>query len=159
MADATINTLTYLIENIKPGKPCDELARETEKLGVGGPDIYYQGYFGYSVGMGYQPTWTEAPLYIVAGSDRVLEPGTDLLARVDDILLRTGAPAGHSVWSSLSKVGALPSAAVAAVAALSPTDIRAIAEHLTEVGDGLRDLPDTVPPRLESRGLDRKSVV
>jgi hypothetical protein len=85
--------------------------------------------------------------------DRVLEPGTDLLARVDDILLRTGAPAGHSVWSSLSKVGALPSAAVAAVAALSPTDIRAIAEHLTEVGDGLRDLPDTVPPRLESRGL------
>jgi Xaa-Pro dipeptidase len=75
MADATINTLTYLIENIKPGKPCDELARETEKLGVGGSDIYYQGYFGYSVGMGYQPTWTEAPLYIVAGSDRVLEPG------------------------------------------------------------------------------------
>jgi Xaa-Pro aminopeptidase len=75
MADASINMLRFLVENIKPGKSCDELARETQALGVGGDDVYFHGGYGYSIGMGFQPSWCEAPLYIAVDSDRTLEKG------------------------------------------------------------------------------------
>jgi hypothetical protein len=85
--------------------------------------------------------------------DRVLEPGTDLLAHVDDSLSRNGAPADHPVWQRLAQVGVMPTAALASVAALSPTDIHLLVEHLTGVASVMHDLTDVVPPQLESRGL------
>jgi Xaa-Pro aminopeptidase len=75
MADASMNTVRFLIENIKPGVSCDELAQEAGKQLYVVDGLYFHGSFGYSIGMGFQPHWTEAPLYIAVGSDRVLEEG------------------------------------------------------------------------------------
>jgi hypothetical protein len=65
--------------------------------------------------------------------DHLTGPAADLLTRVDDLLCRAGAPAGHPVWPLLRRLGALPGDAVAAVAALR-------AGPLTAAGPTLRDL-------------------
>ncbi len=39
------------------------------------PGALFHGGFGYSIGMGFQPTWTEAPMYIADGIEREREPG------------------------------------------------------------------------------------
>ena len=67
--------------------------------------------------------------------DRLLTPGRDLLARVDDTLVACGAPADHPLWTLLRRVGALPGDAVEAIAALQPQPLTAAAD----VAHGLTD--------------------
>ena len=38
-------------------------------------EIFRSGHFGYSIGLGFPPTWTDGPMYIAEGNHRVLEPG------------------------------------------------------------------------------------
>jgi Xaa-Pro aminopeptidase len=76
LADASIHTVELLIENIKPGRTGHDVAIAAKKgLAPVEDEIYFHRGYGYAVGLGFQPTWTEGPMYIAEGIERVLEPG------------------------------------------------------------------------------------
>jgi hypothetical protein len=85
--------------------------------------------------------------------DRVVEPGSDLLARVDEILSRHGAPAAHPVWALLHRLGALPSVALDQVAGLVPSEISAVGTPLAVIASDLHTAIASVPPDVTSRGV------
>jgi hypothetical protein len=57
--------------------------------------------------------------------DRLAEPAQELLSRVDDTLIRGGAPDDHPLWPLLRRLRVLPGDAVAAVSALRPAPLAA----------------------------------
>jgi hypothetical protein len=76
--------------------------------------------------------------------DRLAEPASDLLARVDDTLARAGAPAGHPVWPLVLRLRALPGAAAGAFAAArtaplasASTVLRTLIREYEETGAAL----------------------
>ncbi len=74
--DANRATLELLYSNVRAGRTAHEVAIEV-KRGVKDVDdeIFRSGHFGYSIGLGFPPTWTDGPMYIAEGNHRVLEPG------------------------------------------------------------------------------------
>lgn len=76
LADATLGALDALLANIKPGRTGHEVAQVARQALAKGPEgTFFHGGFGYSIGMGHQPTWTEAAHYIAEGSETLLRPG------------------------------------------------------------------------------------
>ena len=75
LADASIATLGLLLENIKPGRTGHDVAQIAKRGLESVPKAFFHGAFGYSIGMSFQPSWTENPMYIADGIDRELEPG------------------------------------------------------------------------------------
>lgn len=76
LADAAIETLNLLIENIAPGRTGDDVAQAAKKgLEPVKDEMWFHGGFGYSIGLGMQPSWTEAAMYIAEGEERELKPG------------------------------------------------------------------------------------
>jgi Xaa-Pro dipeptidase len=76
LADAAIETLNLLIDNIAPGRTGDDVAQIASKgLDPVKDEMWFHGGYGYSIGLGMQPSWTEAPMYIAEGEERELEPG------------------------------------------------------------------------------------
>ena len=76
LADASIKVVELLLENIKAGRTGDDVAKAAQRGLDDAPEgTYFHGGFGYSIGMGFQPTWTENPVYISPGSEDVLQPG------------------------------------------------------------------------------------
>lgn len=75
LADASIATLNLLIDNIKPGRSGHDVARVAKRGLQSVPEAYFHGGFAYSIGMGFQPSWTENPMYVAEGVDRELEAG------------------------------------------------------------------------------------
>jgi Xaa-Pro dipeptidase len=75
LADANLETITQLLQAIRPGRTGHDISMEVKAPLAGVPGQWFHGGYGYSIGMGFQPTWTEAPVYISEGSERVLEPG------------------------------------------------------------------------------------
>src|SRR5439155_12010634 len=83
--------------------------------------------------------------------DRVAVAGRDLLARVDEALLATGAPDGHPIWTALRRVGALPGDAFGTVVALRPEPLSAAAADLRALAESYARLD--VRPADEWTGL------
>lgn len=76
LADAAVETLNLLIENIAPGRTGDDVARAASKgLEPVKDEMWFHGGYGYSIGLGMQPSWTEAAMYIAEGEERELRPG------------------------------------------------------------------------------------
>lgn len=76
LSDAALETLDLLFANIKPGRTGDDVARVAKRGLAKAPEgTFFHGGYGYSIGMGHQPTWTEAAHYIAEGSTTVLKPG------------------------------------------------------------------------------------
>ncbi|MEE9324767.1 MAG: Xaa-Pro peptidase family protein [Dehalococcoidia bacterium] len=76
LADASLTTVNLLLENIKPGCTGHEIAQVAKKgLAPMESVAYFHGGFGYAIGLGFPPTWTEAPVYIAEGEERPLQPG------------------------------------------------------------------------------------
>ena len=74
LADASLATVDLLLGEIRPGRTGDDVARAA-KVGLASvPDAFFHGAFGYSIGMGFQPAWTECPFYLSEGNERELEP-------------------------------------------------------------------------------------
>jgi Xaa-Pro dipeptidase len=73
---ASTETLDLLLQTVKPGRTAHDVARE---VGAGLRDIsadaYWTGMYGYSIGIGFPPTWREMITYIAEGIDQPLEPG------------------------------------------------------------------------------------
>ena len=76
VTEANRRTLELLYSNVRAGRTAHEVAVEVKK-GVGDVDdmIFRSGHFGYSIGLGFPPTWTDGPMYIAEGNERVLEAG------------------------------------------------------------------------------------
>jgi Xaa-Pro aminopeptidase len=76
LSDACIKSLELLLENIRPGRTGDDVAGIAKKAFDAAPkDTFFHGGYGYGIGMGFQPTWTENPVYIAEGAMDVLRPG------------------------------------------------------------------------------------
>jgi Xaa-Pro dipeptidase len=76
MAQACIRSVEALIENIKPGVPACKVAAEAKKaLGREGQEFLWHGYYGYSIGLGFQPDWNDCAWSIMEGNDQPLETG------------------------------------------------------------------------------------
>jgi hypothetical protein len=65
--------------------------------------------------------------------DNLVTPASDLLGRVDDLLVRAGAPGDHPIWPLLRRLGVLPGEAVGALVALSPAPLAAAASALRDL--------------------------
>lgn len=75
LADASIATLELLLANIRPGRTGHDVAQDAKRGLETVPEAFFHGGFAYSIGMGFQPSWTENPMYVAEGIDRELEPG------------------------------------------------------------------------------------
>lgn len=74
--DAQLAALDRLYSNVRAGRTAHEIALETRTAVAGVDDLIFRsGHFGYSVGLGFPPTWTDGPMYIAEGNHRELEPG------------------------------------------------------------------------------------
>ncbi|MFQ5875103.1 MAG: M24 family metallopeptidase [Dehalococcoidia bacterium] len=74
--EADLTTLNLLYENVKPGRTAHDVATATVKgLASIEEEVFRSGHFGYSIGLGFPPTWTDGPMYLAEGNDRVLELG------------------------------------------------------------------------------------
>ncbi len=75
LAEANLEVLQTLIDEAKPGRTGDEVAKIAAKVWDKVPGVWFHGGYGYAIGMGLQPSWTEQAVYIAEGAERVLEPG------------------------------------------------------------------------------------
>jgi Xaa-Pro aminopeptidase len=76
LARASLTALQLVLENARPGRTAHEVARAASKgfRPVAG-EGYFQGAYGYAVGIGFPPDWVEHSIYIHEGNERVLETG------------------------------------------------------------------------------------
>lgn len=79
--------------------------------------------------------------------DQLAGPAHGLLARVDAVLCRAGAPAGHPVWPLLRRLGALPGPAAGAVAALRAAPLCTAGRALHTLAGQYGQLPGPPPGR------------
>jgi uncharacterized protein YukE len=90
--------------------------------------------------------------------DRLAPPAADLLARVDDTLVRCGAPPGHPVWPLLRRLRALPGEAVAALAVASPAPLDATGAVLRRFDEAYSHAYAALPAEVEGwRGVGAES--
>jgi Xaa-Pro aminopeptidase len=76
LAEAAIETVSLLIQEIAPGRAGHDVARGASKgLEPVKDEVWFHGGYGYSIGLGMQPSWTEAAMYIAEGEERELRPG------------------------------------------------------------------------------------
>ena len=75
LAEASIAAVELLLETIEPGRTGDEIARVVEPTKAAVPEATSGGAFGYSIGLGHMPTWTEAPVYLAPGDHTELRAG------------------------------------------------------------------------------------
>lgn len=75
LAETNLAVLNTLIEEARPGRTGDEIAKIAKKHWEKVPGVWFHGGYGYAIGMQLQPSWTEQAVYIAEGADRVLEPG------------------------------------------------------------------------------------
>ena len=90
--------------------------------------------------------------------DRLAPPAADLLARVDAMLARCGAPPGHPVWPLLRRLHALPGEAVSAVVAASAAPLDTTGSALRRIEETYRHAYIALPPTPEGwRGAGAES--
>jgi Xaa-Pro aminopeptidase len=76
LVEASNATLDLLLGTVKPGRTAHDVASEVGKrLADVRRDAYFTGVFGYSIGLGFPPTWREEITYVAEGVDQPLRPG------------------------------------------------------------------------------------
>lgn len=79
LADAAIETLEILLDTIREGRTAHEVAVAARKgLGPVEDIAYFHGSFSYSVGLGFPPYQSDAPMYITEGNEQELIAGMTL---------------------------------------------------------------------------------
>ncbi|MFP6741336.1 MAG: Xaa-Pro peptidase family protein [Alphaproteobacteria bacterium] len=74
--DTQLAALETLYGAVRPGRSVRDVAKETQKtVGAMDDEIFRSGHFGYSVGLGFPPTWTDGPGYLSEDNDFELEVG------------------------------------------------------------------------------------
>jgi Xaa-Pro aminopeptidase len=76
LADASNAAIDTLLAAAKPGRAARDVAREVQRsLGALADEVLTTGMFGYSIGVGFPPTWREMIDFISADSEMTLEAG------------------------------------------------------------------------------------
>ena len=76
LADVSLGAMDMLFANLRPGRTMGDVASATMRSLSGlDPEVRMRGYFGYSVGIGFPPSWVERSVEIAEGRNDVLEPG------------------------------------------------------------------------------------
>ena len=76
LIDLQLAALETLYGAVRAGRTAHDVARDvTRVIGTLDREIFRSGHFGYSIGLGFPPTWTDGPNYIAEGNERVLEAG------------------------------------------------------------------------------------
>lgn len=76
LADQALRIIAALVGTIRAGLTMDEVSKAVAKdLGAVDPEVYLSGYHGYSVGIGFPPSWPENSVWIGEGSGEVLRAG------------------------------------------------------------------------------------
>ena len=79
LADYCAKTLELLLVNIRAGRTAHDVAVAVKNgLGKHEGEIYFHSSFSYSVGLGFQPQWSDAPMYISEGNHQLLKAGMTL---------------------------------------------------------------------------------
>lgn len=74
--DAVLATIHTIIETVKPGRSCHDVAVAAKHSLADIEDIsYFSGAYGYTIGVGFPPTWAESIAFISEGVDEELQPG------------------------------------------------------------------------------------
>ena len=76
MIDVQMATLETLYNSVQAGRSTRDIADEA--MAVIGPlkdEIFRSGHFGYSVGLGFPPTWTDGPAYLSGAKAFELKAG------------------------------------------------------------------------------------
>lgn len=75
LANIAIDTVDALLDAITPGRTGDDITKQVAPIMAALPeDSYFAGTYGYSTGLGLQPTWSEYPAYIADGMELELAP-------------------------------------------------------------------------------------
>jgi Xaa-Pro dipeptidase len=76
MAEACLDSITTVIQNAKPGVRGSEVAvKAKQALNSLPSSIVWHGYYGYSVGIGFPPEWSDGPASISENDPGVLQAG------------------------------------------------------------------------------------
>ena len=76
MIDTQLAALESLYSAVRAGRSTRDVDREvTAMIGSLDSEIFRSGHFGYSVGLGFPPTWTDGPAYISGEKDLELAVG------------------------------------------------------------------------------------
>jgi len=74
--DTVRSTVQVLIDNIRPGRIFHDVAMEGRRAHAEIDDIsYFSGAYGYTIGVGYPPTWADTIGFIGEGVEEELQPG------------------------------------------------------------------------------------
>jgi Xaa-Pro aminopeptidase len=74
--DAVLATVQAIIDAIRPGRSCHDVAVAAKRAhaSIGGI-AYFSGAYGYNVGVGFPPTWADGIAFIAEGVEEELRPG------------------------------------------------------------------------------------
>ena len=76
MIDTQLAALETLYGAVRAGRGTADVAREVDAvIGPLDREIFRSGHFGYSIGLGFPPTWTDGPAYLSATRDLELAAG------------------------------------------------------------------------------------
>ncbi|MBT5415067.1 MAG: aminopeptidase P family protein [Rhodospirillaceae bacterium] len=76
VVEACLATLQAVLDGVRPGRSCDDVAREARAAHRAVDDeSYIAGVYGYHVGVGYPPTWADSIGFIAEGVEDELRPG------------------------------------------------------------------------------------
>jgi Xaa-Pro dipeptidase len=77
LADASLAALDAVMATVRPGVNGEEVAEKVSKtLPLDDPSIVFHHTYGYSVGLGFPPTWADDhDLTLISGNRIVLKPG------------------------------------------------------------------------------------
>jgi Xaa-Pro dipeptidase len=79
LADAAIASVEAMLAEIRPSRRIVEVAAAGQaRLASIDPAVVWHGYFGYSVGLGFPPEWSDCPSLLIrldAPRDATLKPG------------------------------------------------------------------------------------
>ncbi|MEE9199311.1 MAG: Xaa-Pro peptidase family protein [Dehalococcoidia bacterium] len=76
VTEAVKDTVNRLLEAIRPGRTCHEVAQEGHKgFAHIDSEVFFSGVYGYNVGVGFPPSWSEGLTFLAEGIDQPLHPG------------------------------------------------------------------------------------
>jgi Xaa-Pro aminopeptidase len=76
MIDTQLAALETLYGALRAGRSTLDVAREVDAvIGALDREMFRSGHFGYSVGLGFPPTWTDGPAYVSGGRELELAEG------------------------------------------------------------------------------------
>lgn len=76
LADASLRAMDMLFASLRPGRTMGDVASAAmQALADVDPAVRMRGYFGYSIGIGFPPSWVERSVEIAVERKDVLEPG------------------------------------------------------------------------------------